>query len=298
MRRLLFALSLLYSVITVSAQDTLTTYYNSDWHVTDKAQAKYYRKAVQKDDLWFVEQYNLDGNYLELSGTYKTIDVLREGHFIKYYKNGHKQEEGNYSQNIQVGKWTTWDANGSVNSEEVYLDDVTDMLRILQQDSTMMSFYKHMKLRNGYRGIKNGICTWYHSNGQMSTKEWYKNGKIEKAEFWDEAGNAQQVEVTDVYENTVFPQYKGKDLQAFIASTVQYPQKAWKQGIQGRVVIQFAVASDGSIVDIEIKKSLGSKEIDAEAIRVVKLLNDQFTPGKGHNRPAKIYMALPLNFRQ
>ena len=295
MKRLLFLALLSYT--GSYAQDTLTTYYDADWRTSDKEQARYFRKAVFKDGLWFVDQYNLDGNYLELSGSYKVIDTIKEGRFTAYYKNGFKKEEGDYSDHVQVGKWTTWHDNGNIGSEEVYLDSMKDIIAVVQQDSTIRSFYKNAKLRDGYDGIKNGTCSWYHRNGKRSTKELYKNGRIISAEFWDEQGNSQQIAVTEFYNNTVFPKYKGKDFSTFIAANLEYPKEAIKQGIEGREVIKFAVASDGTIVDYEIKKSLGSKEIDAEAIRVVKLLNHQFTQGMGHNRPAKIYFTLPLNFR-
>src|SRR5688500_10648002 len=98
----LLTLSLLLS-LGAGAQDTLTAYYDKGWHATDKEHARYYRKSIFKDDLWFVEQYNLDGDYLELSGSYRIIDTIREGHFITYHKNGNKEAEGDYIGNIQVG---------------------------------------------------------------------------------------------------------------------------------------------------------------------------------------------------
>jgi TonB family protein len=294
MKRLLF-LALL-SCTGSYAQDTLTTYYDAEWRTSDKEQARYYRKTVFKDGLWFVDQYNLDGNYLELSGSYKVIDTIKEGRFTAYYKNGFKNEEGDYSDHVQVGKWTTWHDNGKINSEEIFLSNMKDIIAVVQQDSLMLSSYKSANLRYGYNGIRNGECNWYHRNGRMSTKELYKNGRIISAEFWDEQGNSQQIEVVNFYDNSTMPQYKGKDVSAFIATNLQYPKEAIKQGIQGRVVIQFAVDVDGTIVDYEIKKSLGSKEIDAEAIRVVRLLNHQFKPGISHNRVTKMYFALPIRF--
>lgn len=296
MKKLLFVAAMSMG-ITAVAQDTLTRYYDAGWHSSDKEHAQFYRNVVFKDGLWFVDQYNVDGNYLELSGSYKIIDTIREGHFISYYKNGIKEAEGDYKDHVQIGKWTTWNENGKVNSEEVYMDNIQDIIHVIQSDSTIRSFYRNAKLRDGYDGIKNGTCSWYYGNGQMSTRELYENGKIVSADFWDEQGKSQQIGVKNFYDNSTMPQFKDGDITAFIAANLEYPKKAAKQGIEGRVVIQFAVDTDGTIVDCEIKKSLGSKEIDEEVIRVVRLLNYQFTPGISHNRIAKMYFTLPVSFK-
>lgn len=186
---------------------------------------------------------------------------------------------------------------GTINSEEVYLDNMKDIIQVVQQSPGRQAAYKNANLRYGYQGIRNGMCSFYHRNGRTSTKELYKNGRIVNAKFWDDQGKKQRLEVKDFYDNSTMPQYKGGDVSAFIAANVKYPKEAFRQGIQGRVVIQFAVDTDGTIVDYEIKKSLGSKEINEEVIRVVRLLNHQFTPGISHNRITKMYFTLPVSFK-
>lgn len=281
---------------TVGAQDTLVTYLDKGERPSGKELAGHYRKSVFKDGIWFVDQYSVADNHLEMSGSYKAIDTIREGLFTVYYPNGFKQSEGYYLDNIQVGSWTTWYPNGKMDSKEFFLNDMEDIVGVIERDSVIRSQYKNQSKRHGYNGIRHGLSTFYYGNGQESAKEIYKHGRIMSAKFWNAQGGIEMKEIKDVYENTTFPQFNG-DVSKFIAKNMVYPQAAIKQGIHGKEVIQFAVDIDGSIVDYEIKKSLGSKEIDEEAIRVIRLLNHKFTPGLSHNRIVKIYFTLPINFQ-
>lgn len=47
-----------------------------------------------------------------MEGDYKEGE--HTGHWIRWYDNGQKKEEGDYGlDDMQTGKWTTWDANGN-----------------------------------------------------------------------------------------------------------------------------------------------------------------------------------------
>lgn len=296
MRQGLLAAAMLFS-LGAGAQDTLTTYLDGGWNKSDKDHAKYYQKAVQHDGLWFVDQYLVEGNQLELSGSYKIVDAIRHGHFVEYHKNGNKKAEGDYIDNIQVGSWVRWYSDGTVSSKEVYLSEAADIVKIIEQDSLIRTKYKSHHKRYGYDGIRQGLCTWYHSNGKVSAKEIYKDAKIIDARFWDEQGNAQTVDVKDVYDNTVQPQFKGKSLMNFLMKSLNYPSSSIIRGTTGKVLVVFAVDIDGSIVDYEVKKSLGDQAIDRECLRLVKLLNGMFVPGTAHNRIVKTHFTLPISFK-
>lgn len=87
----------------------------------------------------------------------------------------------------------------------------------------------------------------------------------------------------------------GKDkMYAFLQKHKKYPQKAPDSDIEGRVFVGFTVKSDGSIENIEIKKSL-SPSHDAEAIRVIKMM-PKWIPAKQNGRDVNCWYTLPIDF--
>ena len=71
---------------------------------------------------------------------------------------------------------------------------------------------------------------------------------------------------------------------------------AKKKGDHGHVVLQFIVEKDGSLSNIKVVRSV-SKELDNEALRVVKKIT-RFVPGynKSH-APVRVLFTLPVNFK-
>ena len=73
-------------------------------------------------------------------------------------------------------------------------------------------------------------------------------------------------EVVD--ENPTFP---GGDsaLMEFLKKNLKYPKKAIKNNIQGRILMSFVVAKDGSITNVKIQKE-AHPLLNKEAMRIVK----------------------------
>jgi TonB family protein len=64
-----------------------------------------------------------------------------------------------------------------------------------------------------------------------------------------------------------------------------------------RTFVRFVVNEDGSISDIQLlKKSAEFKDLDEEAIRVVKSMPN-WEPGKIGGKPVKVYFNLPIIFK-
>lgn len=93
------------------------------------------------------------------------------------------------------------------------------------------------------------------------------------------------------------PEFPGgiKALMTFLAKSMQYPVKAVKNGIQGRVITNFIVHKDGTISDINIEKGVDPL-LDAEAIRVVSSM-PKWNPGIENGEPVNVRFTLPLIFR-
>ena len=78
----------------------------------------------------------------------------------------------------------------------------------------------------------------------------------------------------------VLPEYPGgiNGIMSFLSANLVYPPNAAEQSIQGRVLVQFVVDTKGNVSNVEIREGV-DPSLDAEALRVVKLLNG-WTPGK------------------
>lgn len=93
------------------------------------------------------------------------------------------------------------------------------------------------------------------------------------------------------------PEFPGGDAALFkyLGDNIKYPVIAQESGIQGRVICQFVVNRDGSIVDIEVVRSV-DKSLDAEAVRVISKM-PKWTPGKQRGKTVRVKYTLPVNFR-
>lgn len=85
-------------------------------------------------------------------------------------------------------------------------------------------------------------------------------------------------------------------LMKWVAENIKYPVIAQENGVQGKVICQFTVNKDGSIVDIQVIKSSGDNSLDKEAQRVLSN-SPRWTPGKQRGKPVRVKFTLPVIFR-
>ena len=82
----------------------------------------------------------------------------------------------------------------------------------------------------------------------------------------------------------------------YLSENVKYPVIAQENGIQGRVICQFVVNKDGSIVDVEVVRSGGDPSLDKEAVRVIKSM-PKWKPGKQRGKAVRVKYTVPVNFK-
>ena len=81
---------------------------------------------------------------------------------------------------------------------------------------------------------------------------------------------------------------------AAIQKNIKYPEIAKKAGVEGRVIVQFVVDEQGSVVDPQVVRGIGAG-CDEEAIRAVR--QAKFKPGQQRGKPVKVKMSLPITFK-
>ena len=98
-------------------------------------------------------------------------------------------------------------------------------------------------------------------------------------------------------ENILAPSFKGGD-QAFakyLNANLTYPERARRQGIEGTVVLEYYIKTDGSLENTLVVKSV-SPELDQEAIRLVNKMPN-WNPATINGQPERICYHLPITFK-
>lgn len=113
-----------------------------------------------------------------------------------------------------------------------------------------------------------------------------------------------EVEVEEPEEQTIFevveemPEFPNggqAGLMQYLAKNIKYPTIAQENGTQGRVVCQFVVNKDGSIVDVKVLRGV-DPYLDKEAVRVISTM-PKWKPGKQRGKPVRVKYTVPVMFR-
>ena len=86
-----------------------------------------------------------------------------------------------------------------------------------------------------------------------------------------------------------------KFLEQWVYQYLKYPASAVRDGIQGRVIVEFVINNDGKVSDVAVVKGV-SEELDAEAIRVVAA-SPKWKPGKVNGQKVNCRMTVSVEFR-
>lgn len=160
---------------------------------------------------------------------------------------------------------------------------------------------------------KGGVvkCEWgfgYDGNKSLSedeTKTTVSQGAVKKISREDlikemstsqlPAENTSEEKVFDVVEE--MPSYIGGQgaMMSFLASNIQYPVETQKNGVQGRVMVEFIVEKDGTLTNVRVARSV-EPSLDKEAVRVVKSM-PKWKPGKQNGAVVRVRYTAPIVFR-
>ena len=114
-------------------------------------------------------------------------------------------------------------------------------------------------------------------------------GPVMAAEEGDEG------EVFQVVEQ--MPEFPGgmDKLMEYLSKNIKYPSIAQENNIQGRVIVEFVVNTDGSIVEPKVMRSVDTS-LDNEAMRVIKSM-PKWNPGKQRGKAVRVRYTVPVLFR-
>ena len=84
-------------------------------------------------------------------------------------------------------------------------------------------------------------------------------------------------------------------LMQFVASGINYPEDAVKEGKEGRVFVSFVVEKDGLVSNVKVLRGV-CYSIDEEAARVVRGM-PRWKPGMKDGKPARVSYQIPIMFK-
>ena len=93
------------------------------------------------------------------------------------------------------------------------------------------------------------------------------------------------------------PQFPGgaAALMQYLSKNIRYPEEAHKNNIQGRVIVNFIVETDGSITEAKVWRSIHPL-LDAEALRVINAM-PKWNPGIQGGKPVRVKYTVPVTFK-
>lgn len=86
-----------------------------------------------------------------------------------------------------------------------------------------------------------------------------------------------------------------KALMDFIYKRVSYPADAMDKGIEGKVIVRFAINKEGKVTQPSISKGL-YPSIDKAVLEVIPKIPN-FVPGKIGGKPVSVWYAVPITFK-
>lgn len=83
-------------------------------------------------------------------------------------------------------------------------------------------------------------------------------------------------------------------MSTFIQSQIKYPDLAFRQGVEGTVLINFRISKEGKILNPYVSKSI-HPALDQEALRLIKDMPD-WIPARQNGEVQEIAYQLPIKF--
>lgn len=93
------------------------------------------------------------------------------------------------------------------------------------------------------------------------------------------------------------PTFQGGDANTFtkwVFSQITYPEIAKKNGVQGRVTLQFTIDTTGAVTNIKVLRGVDSS-VDKEAVRVISM-SPKWEPGIQRGKKVRVRYTFPVIF--
>lgn len=205
----------------------------------------------------------------ELYYVLKSDKTIKHGKYKKSY-NGKLIEEGFYKNGVKDSLWTEYSRR---NGKKVAQGNYSDAMRF-------------------------GEWKFYNTSGKLEQQYNYSTGELIFPKF-ENGYDHIIVEGEDTIKVKADrpPLYLGGEmrLMEFIGLNIKFPRMALENGISGVVIVNFTLNPDGTASNHNVIRGIGGG-CDEEAIRVVKLIPNNWLPPTVNGKPISVDYNLPIRF--
>lgn len=275
---LLFAF-LLCSTLTYSQSKQ---YLDENRSMTKKKDAKYVQTVELNGDHYILKEALLSNGQLISETELKSFNpMVKNGVYRNYFNNGQIQLKGHYANDVKTGIWESYYKNGQQESSYTIVDD--------------KNVYNQYWSENGKEILFNGEGKLIiEKDDSDEIKEYIFRDSLLHALYNirpSKNDTIYTISTTSVeYKNGLIEFYKG------VVNTVRYPANARRNGIQGKVYVQFIVNRDGELEEIKTVKGIGYG-CDEEAEKALLINPKNWIPAKHEGKNVKSCVILPINFK-
>jgi protein TonB len=213
---------------------------------------------------------------------------------------------------------------------EYFYPKCKEIFYVLKSDSSVrhgsycLLSNKKILIQGYYKnGKRDSIWTQYDMNGILRFKGYFSLDKRDSVcEYFDNEGKLEQkldfqnnavLLYRTQFSNQVFRLISGSDtilslldrpplyiggtskINEYIASVIESPLHKPNEKVKGTVYIEFLIDSSGVTSNHRVLKGIGTK-CNLEAMRVVRLIPDEWLPGVLNNRHVSVFYVIPIIF--
>ncbi len=121
----------------------------------------------------------------------------------------------------------------------------------------------------------------------------FRPGNVpDRSPKYDDVVSFHDCDIRPVFFNSQDP---NQFLEKWVYQYLKYPEKALREGVQGRVMVDFIIEKDGKVTNVKISRGV-SPELDAEALKVVAA-SPKWKPGRMAGEKVRTSMTIPVEFR-
>ena len=319
MKTLFTCFLILLSVVTFAQRQNVYFFKNNGRQVHIRDSADYTRVVREPDSgsvYYKVLEYYLSGKP-KRTGQSSTIDPIKlEGTCTNYFDTGKQRNVLNYRNGLLANDQFYYYPNGKLKEVRNYPDSLNKNKAPYNQAYLITTFNdttgaalvtngtgRYVDYNEGFtraitqgdvkNGQKDGEWNMVIGKDSIFIKENYSNGKLV-------TGTAKFVngESYTYTQPEKLPEYNG-GIQAFykfLSKTLRYPELAYKNRIQGKVIVSFIVEKDGSLSNVRATDNTVAEILNTEAIRVLSL-SPKWIPAIQYGRPVRVTYTVPVVFK-
>ncbi len=149
----------------------------------------------------------------------------------------------------------------------------------------------------GEKGKNGVIIIQTKSGNKPGTGNKNQNSGNKKNPANNNTPNIQSNQEKETWLPEDMPEFPGgaEALKQYIARSINYPESAKENGIQGRVYVTFKISKEGKVTDAKVARGI-FPALDKEAVRVVSSLPN-WNPGKQNGQPVEVVgYGIPVDF--